>query len=62
MSYLEESYLIKADDDSSSVSIKKDWLGNLEIKVDNPGESIFAQIPEELVSKFAYAINRLINK
>lgn len=62
MAYLEESYLIKSDDESISVSIKKDVFANLEITLKDPSGSYTSEIPEELVSKFVYAINRLINQ
>lgn len=61
MSYLEESYRITTDDRISSVAIKKDLFANLEIKLEKPDGSISLDIPEELVSKFVYAINRLTN-
>ena len=59
MAFLEETYLITADDESSSVSIKKDPLGNLDITVNELGGVESFKIPEELVSQFTYAINRL---
>lgn len=63
MPHLQESYLITSDDKSSSVSIKKDVFANLEITYKEGKESILMiTIPEELVFKFVYAVNRLINQ
>ena len=63
MSYLEESYLITSDDENSSVTVSKDVFGNLSISLKERETSSWTTlvIPEELVTQFVYAINRLVN-
>ena len=61
MACIEESYLITADDESSSVSIKQDLFDNIMITLKDANGPISLEVPEELVSKFVYAINRLTN-
>ena len=62
MACIEESYLITADDERSSVTVKKDVFGNLIIALEDSDGPIGLEIPEELVSKFVYSINRLANQ
>jgi len=61
MPHLQESYVITADDESSSVTVKKDLFANLMITLEDSDGVIGLEVPEELVSKFVYAINRLTN-
>ena len=62
MAYLEESYTLTSNDERLDeelvVTIKKDCFANLDITL-NDGTSLL--IPDDLVSKFVYAINRLVN-
>lgn len=61
MAHLQESYLITSDDESESVSLKKDIFGNLEITLEDSSGPIGLQVSSELLPKFIHAANRLFN-
>ena len=60
MGYLEEFYRLTSNDEGLDqelvITIQKDCFANLKITL-NDGTSLL--IPEDLVSQFTYAINRL---
>ena len=59
MAILTETYTLESDDESESLRIEKDFLGNIALRLQNGDGTHSILISEEFTSQFTYALNRL---
>jgi len=59
MAYLQESYMITSDDQSQSITVKKDAFGYLYLTLTRGSQVVDLVVPEEMVSQFIGALKRL---